>query len=367
MFREQIKMPANGQSLFQKFCLHHKESKNPVVIFGAGDQGLGQRKYLSSLGIPVAAFCDNDPQKQGATLKDIPVLSLEEVAAWNCSVDILLNDSYYAEKQTQIAALDNPSLVPWRFDLFSPVFKGFDHAYVEEHLDEFERSYQLLEDDCSRKVFCAILNAVCTGDLSYYDAIQSDGEYFPKDILPMRDDHSYVDVGAFDGNTCQAFADCFHGRYRKIYAFEPVPSSAERVLKRGLPRLELYPVAASDQEGSFPFRYNDYCDTPMATTVEFPSGTGPIHTLKTDTIDHVLDGQEATFIKMDIEGSELAALKGAAQTIRTDKPFLAICVYHKREDLITIPQYLKELVPEYKLYLRHHSLTPVDTVLYCRL
>lgn len=367
MFREQITMPSDGQSLFRKFCLHYKETKNPVVIFGAGDQGLGQRKYLSSLGIPVAAFCDNAPEKQGTILKDIPVLSLEEVAAWNRPVDILLNDSYYAEKQTQIAALNNPLLIPWRFDLFSPVFKGFDQAYVEAHMDEFERSYQLLEDNRSREVFCAILSAVCTGDLSYYDTIQSNDEYFPTDILPRRDDHSFVDVGAFDGNTCQAFADYFHGRYRKIYAFEPVPSSAERVLDRGIPRLELYPVAASDQEGSFPFRYNDYCDTPMATTVEFPGDTGSIQTLKTDTIDHVLDGRDATFIKMDIEGSELAALKGAAKTIRSDKPFLAICVYHRREDLITIPQYLKELVPEYKLYLRHHSATPVDTVLYCRL
>ena len=69
-------------------------------------------------------------------------------------------------------------------------------------------------------------------------------------------------------------------------------------------------------------------------------------------------------IKMDIEGSELEALKGSKKVIQRDKPRLAICIYHKPEDMTEIPLYIKELVPEYKLYIRHHSNAGTETVLY---
>ena len=70
--------------------------------------------------------------------------------------------------------------------------------------------------------------------------------------------------------------------------------------------------------------------------------------------------------KNDIEGSELAALRGAKKTIQRDYPMLLISAYHKIDDLITLPQYIKSIDKEnrYKLYLRHHALTRPELVLY---
>lgn len=82
------------------------------------------------------------------------------------------------------------------------------------------------------------------------------------------------------------------------------------------------------------------------------------------SIDKRLAGERVTFIKMDIEGSEMEALSGCADTVRRCRPKLAICVYHKSEDVVEIPRKVLEMNPEYKLYLRHYSYSDTETVLY---
>ncbi len=81
-------------------------------------------------------------------------------------------------------------------------------------------------------------------------------------------------------------------------------------------------------------------------------------------MDDVPECQDATFIKMDLEGSEMMALKGAEKIIKRNKPKLAICIYHSDQDMLEIIKYIHQLVPEYRLYIRHHSTSYIDTVLY---
>ena len=103
-----------------------------------------------------------------------------------------------------------------------------------------------------------------------------------------------------------------------------------------------------------------------------PTGAGHISNacnnyVEADSIDNVHYNDRITLIKMDIEGAEMNALRGAVYTIQNQKPRLAICIYHKPQDLYEIPIYIKSLVPEYRLYVRHHADLFAETVLYATL
>ena len=88
-----------------------------------------------------------------------------------------------------------------------------------------------------------------------------------------------------------------------------------------------------------------------------------IITVNTVALDDFLS-EKPTLIKMDIEGFELDALKGAQNIIRSYKPKLAICIYHKPEDIFEIIHYIRSLEPQYKFKVKHHSGCIWETVLY---
>ncbi|MCI6284132.1 MAG: FkbM family methyltransferase [Selenomonas sp.] len=82
------------------------------------------------------------------------------------------------------------------------------------------------------------------------------------------------------------------------------------------------------------------------------------------TLDEALKNQRVDFLKADIEGYEMAMLRGAEHLIRTQKPRIAICLYHKLTDPYEIPLYLRELVPEYHFKVRQHAMNFTECVLY---
>lgn len=129
------------------------------------------------------------------------------------------------------------------------------------------------------------------------------------------------------------------------------------ILEKQIDRITLIPKGLWSQEQKIGFN----SDRNLALSKITENGE---NTIETVSLDDFLKGDRASFIKMDIEGAELDALRGAEQTIKTFKPRLAVSVYHKVNDFIDIPEYLLSLVPEYKFYIRHYSVYKYETVLY---
>ena len=83
-----------------------------------------------------------------------------------------------------------------------------------------------------------------------------------------------------------------------------------------------------------------------------------------DSLDNIIGQNKVTFIKLDVEGSELETLMGAAEIIKRDCPRMAISVYHKKDDLFAVARYLLSLVDNYNFAIRHYHSDTIETILY---
>jgi FkbM family methyltransferase len=192
-------------------------------------------------------------------------------------------------------------------------------------------------------------------------------QYFSKDIMVPKQHEIFIDGGAYNMATSIDFINWCNGEYDYIYAFEPNLNSYKNCkdiiqnndvfMKEN--QITIYNKGLFDKTTQLKFN-----SLPVVPSGAFVSSDGK-ETIDTVSIDEVLDGKPVTFIKLDIEGSELAALAGAKDTITKWKPRMAVCIYHKPSDVIDISLFILSLVPDYKLYIRHYSTYKWETVLYC--
>lgn len=198
--------------------------------------------------------------------------------------------------------------------------------------------------------------------VSLFEFDISCNQYFdlPHQLGLMRDDEVFVHAGCYNGDTQLRYIRRFGKNYRKMITFEPSEEQFFQCRKKiqggGGSEIELIQAGLSDHNGIERFAEN--------TIWSCISEQGD-EEVKVVALDEYMHGQNVTFIALDIEGGELAALRGAEHIIKTQKPKLAISIYHKPEDMWEIPMLIKRYCPDYTLYLRHYSLlTMGDTILY---
>lgn len=278
-----------------------------VVIYGAGDNLEHVFTFCKLHSIHISYICDKDTNKQGKEYNNILIISPEELIQNHLDAGILISTTKYLQ------------------DVKNFLLTYFRNEQVMSFLDEKEIDYMKSQ---------------------YFD-----------EVVTLDDGEIFVDGGCFDFETSEMLINkC---KAEKIYAFEPDPDNLikvqDKVDKMGILNAEI--IHAGMWDCNTTLRFNSQGSI-MSRVDE--NGKNEI---KVVAIDEVIHGK-VTFIKMDIEGSELKALHGAEQKIKKYKPKLAICIYHKPEDLIDIPAYIHSLVPEYKFYIRHYSCNQAETVLY---
>lgn len=185
--------------------------------------------------------------------------------------------------------------------------------------------------------------------------------YFLPEFFHLDRDMVLFDGGAYIGDSIEQLFSLLGGSCKKVYAFEPNPVTFQTLQARTeqfKSVVQCYPYGLDKCERLVSFHASD------AGSRIAGDGELTIATISTGSFLKQLSTDHPSFIKLDVEGKEQDVLESAAKYIRSRQPDMAVSIYHRLEDLWTIPLLLHQICPEYRLYVRHQSNYYTETICY---
>lgn len=332
-----------------------KESGLPVVIYGMGNGADKVIDEFNRLGIEIKGVTASDDFVRGQQFRGFTVRKLSDfdgdfviaVAFASCIPDVMNHIYSLCDKYRVIV----PCV---------PVFGDeiFNREFVEKHENELNNAYELFEDS-SKEIFAGCVDFIFGGELETLKKITTDKNEVFENILEFSDAETYLDLGAYRGDTVEEFLHYCNGKYSEIIALEPD--------RRTFRKLEAY---LENVEKSTAYQYAVYSEN---TNLIFSNKAGRQSTISDKgieiqavSVDSLCSDKTLTYIKMDVEGAEKEAIEGAEKSIEMHQPKLNIALYHRSEDIFSIPLQISKINPAYKFHIRRHPYIPCwDMNLYC--
>ncbi len=329
-----------------------KETDKPIIIYGMGN---GADKIIAQLehcGVDVSGIAASDDFVRGQSFHDFIVKKISDfereyedfiiITAFGTALPEVMDNIFsLAERHTVLAA-----------DV--PVYGDniWTEEFCSENIDDIEKAYGLLADEKSRCIYENIIKYKLSGRLDYLKKSYSSKDEVFSDILRLGQNESYLDLGAYRGDTIDEFLSYTKGKYSYITALEPD--------RKNFAKLKAH---ISDMKNIRIFRMGIWSeDRDMSFEESLGRGSnvgqGRGNDLAVTSIDTLYAVRRVSYIKMDVEGSERQAIIGGINTIKRDKPKLNIAAYHRSEDIFSIPLLINSIEPCYKLYMRQHPYIP---------
>ncbi|BCU07299.1 FkbM family methyltransferase [Allochromatium tepidum] len=256
-------------------------------------------------------------------------------------------------------------IIPWSQKAFSPDAMK-ELKCIEPKLEDYRELIlscaEIFEDDLSRKIYSNVMTACILRKFDGLTFIDSEEQYFPLDIEMTKGYRSFMDCGAFCGDTLENLVK--KNLTPKIYiAFEPdwrnFLKITQLIEKFNIDKALLFPCALS--RNTMPLRFTlDQVHSGAGSSID-PNGE---YLVQCVAIDECLKGIEPTFIKIDIEGNEIEALIGAKKTIVHYRPDIAVAIYHYADHYFKIPNLLHRWNLGYRFHIRTYDYFGNETILY---
>lgn len=348
-----------------------KSLKYDLCIFGAGALGKEMINWLQNANIEVRYISDNNPKLWGSRISGIPIISPAELCKieYKSYVIVAVSDGSVLNNEfinVQLAAFRNVFRNPLGVSIYWCQTFDLDSEYVT---NSFYKAYNSFEDEYSKKLYMTLWDYRMQNTIIDYPQAEmhdlfNEYQYVARDIVDYDKMNIIIDIGAYTGDTVEFFLD--NGVLAHYYCFE-MDKNIFKVLKENVDsfkrkynvQIDTYNLGISS--GSYEALYDS--KGYGASSIK-EKGDDFVQVVSLDDFIKQNKINKIDLLKMDIEGEEENALKGALKTIVEDKPILEISIYHNFSQYINIPLMIKKINANYKLYLRHHKTTLDDTVLY---
>lgn len=339
-----------------------------VYLWGMGELGRFAYDEFKRNNREIAGIVDNDVEKIGKYIENVPIINPSDMES---NITVVICSVAYGDIKRQIKSLSGNNciyyeIIPFIFKEFSTYYQGFYNLLDEmvKNKNKYLKIAEYCEDAISRFVISNVIKYRLTLNGDWLEEALKKSidnnkiKYFNEDFVIFDKEEVFVDCGGYIGDTTSSFMNFYKDNYKQVYLIEPDGELFD-IAKKNLSnysKIKYFNLGIGDSEKQLRFNRHD------------GNGSGSIDAdgecvINIKRLDDIIE--EPTYIKMDIEGSELIALKGAVNLIGQYKPKLAISVYHKPKDLYEIVEWVNNLNLGYKFYFRHYSKSHNDTVLYC--
>ena len=355
-----------------------------ILIFGAGFHARRLARGLQSRHHEIHAFVTSRPASL-SSIDGIPVHCLESLPQELRNIDSVavgvFNRSDCFEDIASCMASHGFAAIYWPWDYYPYIKDSLGWCYwldpEPKLLSQWKREssyrqvHSLLSDDDSKELLDRILSFRSGQDLPFSAFQSKETQYFNQLTLSpiaLKGAVSYLDVGAFNGDTLLQL--CLRAPVGSAVLLEPDPDNYKSLvgtistlvddypLLRPLP----LPLGAGNAHGTF-----SLCGEGEAATLNPIADEGAEnHTVTVVRLDDLMSAGKVDFVKIDVEGYDLAALQGMEALLRRSAPVVAISVYHRPHDILDLPLYLSSILSglDYRYYIRQHMFNSFDTVLY---
>ena len=342
--------------MFTDIWTYLKSTDRPIILYGTGNGADKIYAELERLGIKVRGVFASDGFVRERYYKGFKVLSLAEAEK---EFDDFIALFCFGSSRSEV--LENIKHILKRHTLLAPEVpvygkEIFNIDFVRKHQKELEQVYSLLCDDISRNVFEQTVLFKLDGNINRLFACETDVDESFDNILKLSPKTSFLDLGAYNGDTVLDFANRVPD-FSHISAVEPDAKNFKK-LCNNTSHLNINAVNAA---------VSSYCGTAHFSTKSsrgssIGSGLTSIPCINVDSLN---PETPFNYIKFDVEGAESEAILGAKQTILDSKPKMKIACYHRSEDYYQIPLEVFAIRDDYKLYMRHFPGVPAwDTDFY---
>ncbi|HWR19814.1 MAG TPA: FkbM family methyltransferase [Clostridia bacterium] len=330
-----------------------------VVIFGNGVVGKDLAGSLPDYAKKkIVAFCDN--YKTGFCKEyNLPVISAKTLSEHYSDAVVIVA---VALRKTSDEIYDQVLQLGFSREKVLRCYSGFGAVDWDQHKDGYKWAYDFFDDQISKAI---ILDRI-RGYLSYYSSFEmahslSIDQYFEQGVIRFSDHEVFVDGGCYTADTSLAFIERVKGKYDFIYGFEPEAANFLKATENLAPysNIEIMNKGLWNKTDQLFFHPDG------ASSTIISNGASSI---QVTSLDEFFEDKKAlpTFIKLDIEGAEKQALLGMKNLIGKAHPKLAICAYHKPQDVYELPKLILQLGSKYKFKLRHYMPDLSETVLYAQ-
>ena len=371
-----------------------KLKKKGVVLFGGGSKARQVIEILIDKGIKIVGVCDNNEKLWGTEIyKGLIVQNFLQVKEEYPGVIVLLTTAIN-NALSIYQTLDN-TVESYQFCNPFKVEKGLlNDREIEKNKGQIQEILRCLEDEWSRDIFIENINYKLTGNMlpliEMITGTNSVLTYFDDELFENEKSHTYVDIGAYTGDSITSFLMAVGGNYTKVIAYE-----GDRGNYKALERFKTYirvpdlyirnTILWSEREERAIYTFSDnsdinYDSPTLYTEVENIADNRTLQDVKdaqimpqkvsmyTDTLDCQFCREEIpTVMKINAMAADFDIIKGGKKLIENYKPMLIFEYGVKKDDLFSMILWLKKVNPQYKFYLREKRIyKDIKTILYVK-